>query len=155
VRLIVDKAFVTVGGEELEGRRTVVVGSDSVTVSGPLTTGEGDTPMPVPEIAVIGGLRVFPLQRRATLEGDELNLTAMEFDLLVALAHEPDRVFTKQELMKTVWAWPEGHNGTRTLDSHASRLRKKLGGRYVRNVWGVGYRLAGPELQTTEAKGAA
>jgi DNA-binding response OmpR family regulator len=63
--------------------------------------------------------------------------------LLRTLAAEPTRVFTKEELLRDVWGF-RSMGRTRTLDSHASRLRRKLDprdGRYVINVWGVGYRL--------------
>jgi DNA-binding winged helix-turn-helix (wHTH) protein len=60
------------------------------------------------------------------------------------LATEPRRVFTREELLLSVWGLPAECN-SRTLDSHAARLRQKLGvcgDRFVVNVWGVGYRLA-------------
>ncbi len=63
--------------------------------------------------------------------------------LLRALAAEPVRVFTKEELLRGVWGF-RSLGATRTLDSHACRLRQKLGARgdrFVVNVWGVGYRL--------------
>ena len=66
-----------------------------------------------------------------------------EFALLRALAAEPTRVFTKEELLRDVWGF-RSMGTTRTLDSHACRLRQKLGvhgDRFVVNVWGVGYRL--------------
>ena len=66
-----------------------------------------------------------------------------EFSLLCALAADPVRVFTKEELLRDVWGF-RSMGRTRTLDSHASRLRRKLdpdNGRFVINVWGVGYRL--------------
>ena len=65
----------------------------------------------------------------------------------ITLAREPGRVFKRDELMATVWGWSDGgapSQRTRTLDSHVSRLRRKLsahGASYVVNVWGVGYRL--------------
>jgi DNA-binding response OmpR family regulator len=74
-------------------------------------------------------------------------LSSKEFSLLVTLARDPGRVFRRAELMATVWGWSDGGataQRTRTLDSHASRLRRKLaahGALYVVNVWGVGYRL--------------
>lgn len=61
----------------------------------------------------------------------------------MTLAREPRRVFTKSELLREVWGH-EGGDRTRTLDSHACRLRTRLaelGERAVINVWGVGYRL--------------
>ena len=60
------------------------------------------------------------------------------------LAGDPERVFTKEELLREVWDY-QSVGRTRTLDSHASRLRRRLqaagAGPYVINVWGVGYRL--------------
>jgi DNA-binding response OmpR family regulator len=91
----------------------------------------------------VGPLELDPLARRVWLHGEELKLSKKEFALLRALASDPTRVFTREELLRGVWGFRSlGH--TRTLDSHASRLRKKLTGhgeRYVVNVWGVGYRL--------------
>jgi len=71
-------------------------------------------------------------------------LAAKEYKLLVKLASQPLRVFTKDELLRDVWGF-RSLGRTRTLDSHASRLRRKLAGAgaedCVLNVWGVGYRL--------------
>ncbi len=84
--------------------------------------------------------------RRVTVEGEPVVLAAKEFELLVKLAGDPHRVFTKEELLRDVWGF-RSLGRTRTLDSHASRLRRKLarpaGKPYVLNVWGVGYRLLG------------
>jgi DNA-binding response OmpR family regulator len=71
-------------------------------------------------------------------------LSGKEFELLVKLASDPQRVFTKEELLRQVWGF-RSLGRTRTLDSHASRVRRKLqaagDGPFVVNVWGVGYRL--------------
>jgi DNA-binding response OmpR family regulator len=72
-----------------------------------------------------------------------VSLSKKEFGLLRILASDPTRVFTKEELLMAVWAY-RGPSKTRTLDSHASRLRRKLDpehGRFVINCWGIGYRL--------------
>ncbi len=74
-----------------------------------------------------------------------LDLSAKEFALLSALAKDPARVLTKGELLRDVWGYRAAAR-TRTVDSHASRLRRKLathggGERWVVNVWGIGYRL--------------
>ena len=78
------------------------------------------------------------------VHGQRVELAAKEFALLRALASDPTRVYTKEELLRTVWGF-RSPGSTRTLDSHACRLRQKLaeggGGRLVVNVWGVGYRL--------------
>lgn len=91
----------------------------------------------------VGELTIDPLQRRVTLAGRDVTLAAKEFALLRALASNPTRVFSKEELLATVWGY-SGTSKTRTLDSHASKLRRKLDpehSRYVVNCWGVGYRL--------------
>ncbi len=91
----------------------------------------------------IGNLEVDPSARRVRIRGEEIRLSAKEFALIRTLAAEPTRVFSKEELMRTVWG-TRALGTSRTLDSHACRLRHKLGGagdRFIVNVWGVGYRL--------------
>jgi DNA-binding response OmpR family regulator len=99
---------------------------------------------------VTASLRVGPLaverhSRRAMINGRPVDLSAKEFELLLALVRDPHRVLTKEELLRDVWGYL-GRARTRTVDSHASRLRRKLAcagasDRWVHNVWGVGYRL--------------
>jgi DNA-binding response OmpR family regulator len=93
-----------------------------------------------------GGIVVDRATRRVTVDGRLVVLAGKEFELLCRLATDPARVFTKEELLREVWGF-RSLGRTRTLDSHASRLRRKLGagsgGPYVVNVWGVGYRLVG------------
>jgi DNA-binding response OmpR family regulator len=91
----------------------------------------------------IGALELDPLARIVWLDGEQVHLSKKEFALLRALAGDPSRVFTREELLRGVWGY-RSLGRTRTLDSHASRLRRKLSGsreRYIVNVWGVGYRL--------------
>jgi DNA-binding response OmpR family regulator len=91
----------------------------------------------------VGELTIDPTSREVTIRGTRVELSAKEFALLRALASEPTRVFTKDELLRGVWGF-RSSGATRTLDSHACRLRKKLGlhgDHMVMNVWGVGYRL--------------
>jgi DNA-binding response OmpR family regulator len=92
----------------------------------------------------LGGLVIDRATRRVTVRGERVLLASKEYELLVKLASEPARVFTKEQLLREVWGF-QSRGRTRTLDSHASRLRRKLGvegaGPYVVNVWGVGYRL--------------
>jgi DNA-binding response OmpR family regulator len=91
----------------------------------------------------VGELEIDPVSREVLLGGDRLALSQKEFALLRMLAAEPTRVYTKDELLRTIWGF-RAKGTTRTLDSHACRLRQKLGARggsYVLNVWGVGYRL--------------
>lgn len=98
---------------------------------------------PASERIVVGDLLIDRAARRVTVHGVSVALAAKEYELLVKLAGEPRRVFTKEQLLREVWGF-RSLGRTRTLDSHASRLRRKLaaaGGDFVRNVWGVGYSL--------------
>jgi DNA-binding response OmpR family regulator len=109
----------------------------------------------------IGALEIDALARQAWIDGCTVRLSGKEFSLLHTLARESGRVFKRDELMATIWGWSDGGQTaqrTRTLDSHASRLRRKLsayGANYVINVWGVGYRLVdvtAPESVEAEAE---
>ena len=99
---------------------------------------------PAPPKLEIGDLAIDPLSRVVTVRGEPVHLAGKEFELLSALAAEPHRVFTKDELLRDVWGY-RTFTRTRTLDSHVCRLRQKLerepGDAWVINVWGVGYKL--------------
>jgi DNA-binding response OmpR family regulator len=91
----------------------------------------------------VGRLEIDPPSRQVWLSGEAVAVSKKEFALLRALAAEPTRVFTREELLRDVWGF-RVICPTRTIDSHAHRLRKKLnahGDRFIVNVWGVGYRL--------------
>ncbi|HEX5758884.1 MAG TPA: response regulator transcription factor [Thermoanaerobaculia bacterium] len=93
--------------------------------------------------AKVGDLIVDPVRRKVLVGEREVPLAKKEFSLLRMLATDPTRVFPKEELLRAIWAY-DGNHKTRTLDSHASRLRRKLDpehGRFVINCWGIGYRL--------------
>jgi DNA-binding response OmpR family regulator len=92
----------------------------------------------------VGELVVDPGRRTVNVGEREVHLSKKEFTLLRVLAGDPTRVFSKDELLRDVWGLKAPPGRTRTLDSHASRLRKKLDPeqkRYVVNCWGIGYRL--------------
>ncbi len=97
----------------------------------------------------VGEIEIVQPSRIVRVTGESVVLAAKEYELLVALAAEPERVFTKEELLRGVWGF-RSLGRTRTLDSHASRLRRKLSQHsaveYVVNVWGVGYRLVQPTV---------
>ena len=91
----------------------------------------------------IGELVVDPATRTVRVGERSVELANKEFALLRALAADPTRDFTKEELLRDVWDY-RSLGKTRTLDSHASGLRRKLDpehARFVVNCWGVGYRL--------------
>ena len=99
--------------------------------------------------AIIGNeaLRIDPAARRVTLNGTEIALTAREYDLLLHFARHPGRVFTREQLLDTVWGGAHG-GYAHTVNSHINRLRAKIESdtadpRRIQTVWGVGYRFAG------------
>jgi DNA-binding response OmpR family regulator len=91
-----------------------------------------------------GGLEIELFTRRVLVGGEAIAVGGKEYALLLKLASDPDRVWTKAELLREVWGFVVPGR-TRTLDSHASRVRRKLArpgfGPYVVNYWGVGYKL--------------
>lgn len=99
------------------------------------------------DVIEVGEIRVDRVTRCVTVSDVRVLLPAKEFELLLRLAGEPTRVFTKEELLREVWGF-RSLGRTRTLDSHASRLRRRLAEAsdtpYVLNEWGIGYRLMLP-----------
>ncbi|MBC9712377.1 winged helix-turn-helix transcriptional regulator [Streptomyces sp. TRM66268-LWL] len=87
-------------------------------------------------------VRIDSVRRIATVEGEELQLTYLEFELLAHLVAHPHRVHTRDQLVTTVWGY--GHVGDgRTVDVHVARLRRKLGARHrgaIQTVRRVGYK---------------
>lgn len=97
----------------------------------------------------VGSLEIDPVRREVRLEGRPVHLSKKEYGLIRMLASEPTRTFTRDELLREVWGFPSPRAArTRTLDTHAHRLRRKLsvgGAAFVVNVWGVGYKLCDGE----------
>ena len=97
----------------------------------------------------IGDLRIDAVRREVFASGEPVHLTVREYDLLLHLAQHPDRPFTRSQLLEQIWGITyEGYD--RTIDSHVQRLRAKIepdtgDPRYVRTVWGVGYKLSSGE----------
>lgn len=83
--------------------------------------------------------------RRVEVSGEEVSLTPKEFDLLVYMSQRPDKVFSREELLRDVWNY-QFYGDQRTVDTHIKRLREKLGqvsdsvSQYIVTVWGVGYK---------------
>ena len=109
-----------------------------------LTKAPGEPSTSISAIApslVRGALHISQAQRSVKLEGQEIDLTPKEYDLLVLLASHPGWVFKREVLLQQVWG--DSYEGfDRTIDNHITRLRKKLGplGEKIDTVWGVGYR---------------
>jgi DNA-binding response OmpR family regulator len=101
--------------------------------------------MPAPhEVRHAGPITADLATRCVSVAEVRVALAGKEYELLLKLMSDPTRVFTKEQLLREVWGF-RSLGRTRTLDSHASRLRRKLAaaapGSFVVNVWGVGYRL--------------
>ena len=94
--------------------------------------------------ALFQPLKINQLTHQSTLDGNILDLTSTEFDLLVYLASHPDQVFSRSQLLSSVWGYH--HSGyEHTVNSHINRLRNKLEKdathpEIVQTVWGVGYK---------------
>jgi DNA-binding response OmpR family regulator len=99
---------------------------------------------PRSELLHLGELVIDRAARRVMAGGVDVVLSAKEYALLLKLASDPERVFTREQLLRDVWGY-RSYVPTRTLESHASRVRCKLAAAglpgWVVNVWGVGYKL--------------
>jgi len=91
-----------------------------------------------------GNMNIDIVRRNVSIGGEEVELTAREFDLLVHFASHPGRVYSRSQLLDQVWGY--GHDGyEHTVNSHINRLRSKIEfnpahPEYVLTVWGVGYK---------------
>ena len=115
---------------------------DSQGAKAPETPTSAVSPAPsTPPPLVRGPLRISPAERSVKLNGQEIDLTPKEYDLLLLLTSHPGWVFKREVLLQQVWG--DSYDGfDRTIDNHVTRLRKKLGplGEKIDTVWGVGYR---------------
>jgi len=98
----------------------------------------------VPDLLLHGELEIDVPAREVRLRGDEVRLAAREFDLLAFLARHPRRVFTREQIMQSVWGYTAAID-TGTLSVHVRRLREKIeddprAPRRIETVWNVGYR---------------
>ncbi len=98
---------------------------------------------------VYGPLEIRPQERKAFLHGEPLNLSKLEFDLLLTLAQHPGMVYSRERLLDRVWGG-DFFGVDRVVDVHVAALRKKLGDdpehpRFIETVRGVGYRFLGDE----------
>ncbi len=92
------------------------------------------------DVLTVGPFQIDTGARTAEIEGERLELTPSEYDILATLARRPDNAITRTALVEAALDL----GSERTLDVHVSRLRKKLGdrGKHIETVWGIGYRLA-------------
>jgi DNA-binding response OmpR family regulator len=102
-----------------------------------------------PSVLEFEGLKIDRTRRRVEVRGEEVHLTAKEFDLLWQFASHPGRVSTRAQLLDQVWGYGAG-SYEHTVNSHINRLRGKIeedpsDPRFIQTVWGVGYRFFDPE----------
>ncbi len=101
------------------------------------------------DLVVFPQLTIDHDAHRVTAEGQEVNLTPKEYELLYFLAKSPDKVFDREQLLKEVWHY-EFFGDLRTVDTHVKRLREKLSrvseqaSKMIVTVWGVGYKFEVP-----------
>lgn len=106
------------------------------------TTGRQATP---PGPIVFGELSIDPLSREVTLEGRAVEMTPKEFDVLAFLASSPRQVFSRAQLLESVWQSSPEWQDPATVTVHVRRIRNKIEvdpetPRWITTVWGVGYR---------------
>ncbi|WP_409491614.1 response regulator [Amycolatopsis sp. cmx-11-12] len=141
--------FVTARDDELDRLLGLEIGADdyltkpfsprelSARVRTVLRRAAGATPPA--ETYVAGSIRVDVTQRRVWAADTEIALTSTEFDLLTHLVRRPGQVFSREQLLSSVWGYAASA-GTRTVDVHIAQLRGKLGGHSpIRTVRGIGY----------------
>ncbi|MDW5327223.1 response regulator transcription factor [Plantactinospora sp. KLBMP9567] len=104
----------------------------------------GGAPDAAGQPRVVGPVTLDPVRRQVSVAGDPVQLTSTEFELLAHLMGRPGRVFTREELLASVWGYA-AHTGTRTVDVHVAQVRGKLGpaADVIRTHRGVGYACAG------------
>ena len=97
---------------------------------------------PANEAFTVGGWTIDPASLRAEREGDSVELTRREMDLVALFAREVGRIVSRRRLLQDVWGYPDPDRvETRTVDMHVAKLRKKLAGARLETVRGEGYRL--------------
>lgn len=94
----------------------------------------------------VGALTLLPATREAYVDGNRVDLTQKEFELLLYLARHADSTVTRAMLVRDIWGYATEEDNSRTVDSHIKTLRLKLGDaacepRFIQTVRGTGYRL--------------
>jgi two-component system, OmpR family, response regulator len=129
----------------IEAVRDLVETNQGTVTMAPVQTLDAVEPAEPVEPAAPGSgpvVQLMTASRQVVVDGEVLPLTRLEFDLLMFLAENPRRVFTRAQLLTGVWGYD--HTGERTVDVHVRRLRVKLGNGLplITTVYGVGYRLS-------------
>ncbi|MGW4210611.1 winged helix-turn-helix domain-containing protein [Lentzea sp. NPDC004789] len=96
------------------------------------------------DVADEAEVRILPDTRQVLFQGEPVELTRLEFELLLHLCEHPDRVHRRRDLLAAVWGVNDNYSGARTVDVHVRRVRQKLGvaADVIQTVRGVGYLVA-------------
>ncbi|MBQ9200025.1 MAG: response regulator transcription factor [Lachnospiraceae bacterium] len=105
--------------------------------------GKSNSDMDNSKVIETKGLKIDLDSRRVYIDGEEVNLTAKEFDLVYLLVSNPNKVYSREQLLELIWG-PSYPGDARTVDVHVRRLREKIEAtpatpKYVHTKWGVGY----------------
>jgi two-component system alkaline phosphatase synthesis response regulator PhoP len=100
----------------------------------------GKGQLPTSSVLDFGSLKIDPRSFEVTIDEEILTLAKKEFEVLMLLASEPGKVFTREEMFQRVWGYTVPI-ASRTIDVHISKLREKLGERYIKTLKGIGYKL--------------
>jgi len=87
-----------------------------------------------------GSLKIDPHSYLVTIDSEIITLAKKEFEVLMLLASQPGKVFTREEMFQKVWGYTVPI-ASRTIDVHISKLREKVGERFIKTLKGVGYKL--------------
>lgn len=98
---------------------------------------------PASNLINLGDFNINTLGRKVTIHGQQVNLTAKEFDLLLLLIMNEEKVYSREDLLETIWGY-EYFGDVRTVDVHIRRLREKIESNssqpeFILTKWGVGY----------------
>jgi two-component system alkaline phosphatase synthesis response regulator PhoP len=97
-------------------------------------------PSATSEVLDFGSLKIDPRSYLVTIDDEVLTLAKKEFEVLMLLASQPGKVFTREEMFSKVWGY-QVPIASRTIDVHISKLREKVGERFIKTLKGVGYKL--------------
>ena len=92
------------------------------------------------QILDFGALKIDPRSYQASIDDEIITLAKKEFEVLMLLASQPGKVFTREEMFHKVWGYSVPIV-SRTIDVHISKLREKVGDRFIKTLKGVGYKL--------------
>jgi two-component system alkaline phosphatase synthesis response regulator PhoP len=101
---------------------------------------ESSRPAMSKSIIDFGALKIDPQSYQVTIDGEIIPLAKKEFEVILLLASKPGKVFTREEMFQKVWGYTVPI-ASRTIDVHISKLREKVGERFIKTLKGVGYKL--------------